>query len=227
MTKVSCIIPAHNEGLRIGTVLRVVYDHPLVDEIIVVDDGSIDNTQSVVKEFPNVRLIVNKENKGKSYSIAAGIVESSGDYILMLDADLRGLRPEDITSLVEPVKKGRADVSMSIRKNTPAWMKLIKVDLMTGEKVMPKNVIMPHIQEIMTLRSYALEVFLNRIIIKNKCAIKTVLLKDVYDDLKTTKKGLFAGIKLFLSMWRDILKTISFWEWLYQNVALSKLVIKE
>lgn len=227
MTKVSCIIPAHNEGPRIGTVLRVVYDHPLVDEIIVVDDGSIDNTQIKVKEFPKVRLIVNKENKGKSYSIATGIIESSGDYILMLDADLRGLRPEDITSLVEPVKKGRADVSMSIRKNTPAWMKLIKVDLMTGEKVMPKNVIMPHIQEIMTLRSYALEVFLNRIIIKNKCAIKTVLLKDVYDDLKTTKKGFFAGIKLFLSMWRDILKTISFWEWLYQNIALSRLVIKE
>jgi len=227
MTKVSCIIPAHNEGLRIGTVLRVVYNHPLIDETIVVDDGSIDNTQSIVKEFPKVRLIVNKENKGKSYSIATGIIESSGDYIFMLDADLRGLHPEDITSLVDPVKKGKADVTMSIRKNTPAWMKLIKVDLMTGEKVMPKNVIMPHIQEIMTLRSYALEVFLNRIIIKNKCAIKTVLLKDVYDELKTTKQGFFAGIKLFLSMWRDILKTISFWEWLYQNIALSRLVIKE
>ncbi len=227
MSKVSCIIPAHNEGLRIGMVLRVVYNHPLVDEIIVVDDASTDDTQNVVKEFPKVRLIANKENKGKSYSIAAGIIESSGDYILMLDADLRGLRPEDINSLVNPVKKGKADVTMSIRKNTPAWMKLIKVDLMTGEKVMPKNVIMPHIQEIMTLRNYALEVFLNRIIIKNKCAIKTVLLKDVYDDLKTTKKGFFAGIKLFLSMWRDILKTISFWEWLYQNIALSRLVTRE
>jgi len=227
MAKISCIIPAYNEGLRIEAVLRVVYGHPLIDEIIVVDDASKDNTQSIVKKFPDIRLIVNKENKGKSFSVATGIIESSGDYILMLDADLHGLRSEDITSLVDPVKKGKADVSMSIRKNTPAWMKLIKVDLMVGERVFPKSMVMSHIQEMMALHGYALEVFLNRIVIKNKYAIKTVFLKDVSDDLKTTKKGLFAGIKLFLSMWRDILKTVSFWEWLYQNVALSKLVIRE
>jgi len=227
MSKVSCIIPAHNEGSRIGTVLRVVYNHPLIDEIIVVDDGSTDNTQNIVKEFPNVRLIVNKENKGKSYSVAMGIVESSGDYILMLDADLHGLRSEDVTSLVDPVKKGKADVSMSIRKNAPAWMKLIKVDLMTGERVFPKSMITSRIQEMMALHGYALEVFLNRIVIKNKYAIMSVFLRNVQDELKTTKQGFFAGIKLFLSMWRDILKTISFWEWLYQNIALSKLIIKE
>ncbi len=227
MVKVSCIIPAYNEGLRIEAVLRVVYGHPLVDEIIVVDDASTDDTQSVVKRFPNIRLIVNKENKGKSFSVAAGIIESSGDYILMLDADLHGLHSEDIASLVDPVKKGKADVSMSIRKNAPTWMKLIKIDLMTGERVFPKSMIASHIQEMMALHSYALEVFLNRIVIKNKYAIKSVFLRNVQDELKTTKLGFFAGIKLFLSMWRDILKTISFWEWLYQNVALSKLVIRE
>lgn len=227
MIKVSCIIPAHNEESRIGNVLQIVYKHPLVDEIIVVDDASSDNTQNIVKKFPDIRLIANKDNKGKSYSVATGIIESSGEYILMLDADLRGLRSEDIVSLVSPVIGGRADVSMSIRKNTPGWMKLIKVDLMTGEKVLPKSIIMPHIQEMTVLRSYALEVFLNRIIIKNKCRIKPVFLKDVQDDLKTTKTGFFAGVKLFISMWRDILKTISFWEWLYQNFALAKLVIRE
>ncbi len=227
MIKISCIIPAYNEGLRIEAVLRVVYGHPLVDEIIVVDDASTDDTQSVVKRFPNIRLIVNKENKGKSFSVAAGIIESSGDYILMLDADLHGLRSEDIASLVDPVKKGKADVSMSIRKNAPTWMKLIKIDLMTGERVFPKSMIASHIQEMMALHSYALEVFLNRIVIKNKYAIKSVFLKNVQDELKTTKQGFFAGIKLFLSMWRDILKTISFWEWLCQNVALSKLVVRE
>jgi glycosyltransferase involved in cell wall biosynthesis len=226
MIKVSCIIPAYNEGPRIRTVLQVVYKHPLIDEIIVVDDGSTDDTQSIVREFPDVRLIVNKENRGKSYSVARGVTESSGDYILMLDADLHGLRSEDIISLVDPVKKGRAKVSMSIRKNAPAWMKLIKVDLMTGERMLPKSMFIPHIQEIMALRSYALEVFLNRIIIKNKYTINPVLLKNVQDELKTTKQGVFSGVKLFLSMWRDILKTVSFWEWLYQNVALSRLVVR-
>ena len=227
MIKVSCIIPAHNEESRIGDVLQVVYKHPLVDEIIVVDDASIDNTRSIVKKFPDVRLISNKENKGKSYSVATGIMESSGGYILMLDADLRNLRPEDIASLVSPVIEGRADVSMSIRKNAPVWMKLIKVDLMTGERVFPKSMVFPRIQEMMVLHSYALEVFLNRIVIKNKYTINPVFLKNVYDELKTTKKGFFAGIKLFITMWRDILKTVSFWEWLYQNFALAKLVIKE
>ncbi|MDO8443535.1 MAG: glycosyltransferase family 2 protein [Candidatus Azambacteria bacterium] len=229
MNKVSCIIPAHNEEKNIRNVLNVVsgVSSEFISEIIVVDDGSIDNTPNIVREFPNIRLIINEKNSGKSYSIAKGIQESSGDFILMLDADLHGLLPEDIVSLVDPVKSGKASVSMSVRKNAPIWMKLIKVDLMTGERVFPKNIIMPYMREVMALRGYALEVFINGIIIKNKCAIKSVYLKNVQDELKTTKKGLSAGIKLFLSMWRDILKTVSFWEWLYQNFALSKLVIRD
>ena len=227
MKKTTCIIPAFNEESTIRNVLKTVKKVKTIDEIIVVDDASIDNTQNIVKKFPGVRLISNKENKGKSYSVAAGIMESSGDYILMLDADLRDLRPEDIISLVSPVIEGRADVSMSIRKNAPVWMKLIKVDLMTGERVFPKSMVLPRIQEMMALHGYALEVFLNRIVIKNKYTINPVFLKNVYDELKTTKKGFFAGIKLFITMWRDILKTVSFWEWLYQNFALAKLVIKE
>jgi len=149
MTRVSCIIPAHNEEKNIRGVLDVVskVSSEFIDEIIVVDDGSIDNTPNIVREFSNIRLIVNKKNGGKSFSIARGITESSGDFILMLDADLHGLRPEDIVSLVDPVKKGKADVSMSVRKNTPPWMKLIKVDLMTGERVFPRDIIMPHIKK--------------------------------------------------------------------------------
>lgn len=222
----SCIIPSHNEATRISRVLSVVTSHPLIKEVIVVDDGSKDNTPEIVKKFPSVRLFVSEVNKGKSYSVARGIKESVSDYILMIDADLNGLGPEDIDYLIKPVKEGRADVSMGVRTNTPLWMRLLRVDLMNGERLFPKSMVMPTIDQMMSLKSYALEVFLNRLVINNKYKINSVFFKNVRDDLKASKTGFFAGWKLFFSMWRDILKTVSFWEWLYQNFALSRLVVR-
>src|SRR3989338_9641304 len=97
--KISCIIPAYNEGVRIKNVLRAVYKHPLIDEVIVVDDGSKDNTKDIVKEFEGIKLII-QENKGKSQAVAAGVSQAEGDLLFFLDADLIGLTPKNISGLI-------------------------------------------------------------------------------------------------------------------------------
>lgn len=91
----SVIIPAYNEEKRITVTLldidkylsRQNYDY----EIIVVSDGSKDNTAEVVRGFQakirNLRLIDNKENHGKGYAVKQGMLEARGDYRLFTDAD--------------------------------------------------------------------------------------------------------------------------------------------
>lgn len=83
--KISIIIPVLNEE---GYIANVLDDIPPIDEIIVVDDGSTDNTYQIVNEY-DVKLLRNKVNEGKGYSIKRGVEESSGDFLIFIDGDFQ------------------------------------------------------------------------------------------------------------------------------------------
>ncbi len=226
MSKISCIIPAYNEELRIETVLRAVYSHPLIDEVIVVDDASKDNTKDVVRKFKGVQLIVHEKNKGKSQTVVDGIIQSKGDIIFLLDADLIGLTPKNISDLVEPVLSQKADISISMRKNSPWIDRKIGFDFISGERVFPKKLVQDHLNEMQKLARFGLEVYLNKLIIKNKYKIKVVFWKDVVSLWKYKKSGLFPGLKGDFLMILDVLRTISIFEVVYQFVRMSFLKVK-
>jgi glycosyltransferase involved in cell wall biosynthesis len=83
---ISVILPAYNAGKYIGEALQSILVQTIpVDEIIVVDDGSTDNTKEVVSSFP-VRYLY-QTNKGTAAALNAGIEQASGDYLAFLDAD--------------------------------------------------------------------------------------------------------------------------------------------
>jgi len=92
----SFIIPAYNEGERLTLSLPKVLDYihrrQLPSEIIVVNDGSNDNTAEVVRHFaagnPDVRVLENPGNRGKGYSVRNGMLHAHGDVLLFTDADL-------------------------------------------------------------------------------------------------------------------------------------------
>ncbi|HEX2951737.1 MAG TPA: glycosyltransferase family 2 protein [Armatimonadota bacterium] len=115
MSNVSVIISAYNEGPRIAEVLKAVKQTPLVHEVIVVDDGSIDNTADVAQQY-GVRVHRLSKNQGKGTAMRMGALDAVGDIILFLDADLRGLTPEHIDSLIRPVLTKHADMSIGIFK---------------------------------------------------------------------------------------------------------------
>jgi len=91
----SVVIPAYNEEKRISTTLldidRYLSKQIYTYEILVVSDGSKDNTAGVVKKMQelvkNLRLIDNKENHGKGWVTKQGILEAQGEYRLFMDAD--------------------------------------------------------------------------------------------------------------------------------------------
>ncbi|MCK9418570.1 MAG: glycosyltransferase family 2 protein [Nitrospirae bacterium] len=95
-TKLSIVIPAYNEALRIGKTLDSIRDYMKVcgysHEIIVVDDGSSDDTAMVVRKaaekHPAIVLLQNGMNRGKGYSVKQGVLFSRGRFVLMSDADL-------------------------------------------------------------------------------------------------------------------------------------------
>ena len=112
MITVSCIIPACNEAARIGKVLDVVRNHPLLFEIIVVDDGSADNTADVARE-KGVRVVRLATNQGKSHAVAEGIAAATGSHLLMLDADLLEACIQSALSTADQDKERQAEEAMS------------------------------------------------------------------------------------------------------------------
>jgi len=160
--RISCIICAFNEAPRIAAVLDVVSMHPLLGEIIVVDDGSTDDTVGIVKRFPAVKLISSSVNRGKSFAMATGVASAQYDLLMLLDADLIGLAVEHITALAAPVLSGRAAVSLSLRKNSLWIYRTIGLDFVSGERVISRSLLSEAQEEMHQLPRFGVEIFMNR-----------------------------------------------------------------
>ena len=107
---ISIIIPVFNEERTINKILKKILLIQFEKEIIVINDGSTDETKSIIeKEFKNeVILISNIRNFGKGYSVKKGIEISKGEIIIIQDADLE-YDPSDY-KMLNPLQDGRADV---------------------------------------------------------------------------------------------------------------------
>src|SRR6202453_4042168 len=117
----SIVISAYNESARLGAtlerVLAYVQQQGWDAEVIVVNDGSRDNTAEIVREFakknPILRLVENPGNRGKGYSVRHGILSSRGDIVLFSDADLSS-PIEEMPKLLQVLDAG-ADIAIGSR----------------------------------------------------------------------------------------------------------------
>ena len=111
---VSIVIPAYNEAPTIEHVLQRVCDLDLRTEVLVVDDGSTDDTVRLVEAFDGVKLIRHDRNRGKGAAVRTGIQASTGDIVVIQDADLE-YDPRDLPRLLGPLFEGVADVVYGTR----------------------------------------------------------------------------------------------------------------
>ena len=220
---VSCIICALNEGPRIGAVLDVATLHPLVTEVIVVDDGSTDDTAQVVARYPGVRLISHAKNQGKSKAIATGVAAARHDLLMLLDADLKGLRAEDLTALAAPVLERRAAVSMSLRRNSLAIFRAVGIDFVSGERVVDKALLAEVLHDIHRLPRFGIEVFMNQRIIAARRPVAIANWRDVTQARKAEKLGWWRGIRAEGRMILDLMRAVHPLALLAQTLHLKLL----
>lgn len=203
--KTVCIIPAYNEEKTIGEVVKVVGQVEAVSNIIVVSDGSTDNTAKVAEEN-GAHTIHYEENRGKGAAMKTGIELSDADVLLFLDADLIGLKKEHIESLLKPVIDDEADMSIGVFSNGRLATDLAQkfTPQLSGQRAIKKNML-TNIDN-MDITRYGVEVALTKLAERENYRIKTIELKDMTHIMKEEKLGFTKGLAARVKMYWEIVK---------------------
>lgn len=199
--KTAAIVPAYNEEKNIQRVLKVLLRCEEIDEVLVIDDGSKDNTAQVSREA-GARVITLEGNQGKGGAMRAGVESTDAEIISFFDADLVNLCPEHISLLMKPVITGEAVMSAAVRDRywgLPLFfVKLDPLLAIAGERAMKRFVFESIPEEFM--KGFAVETSLNYFCKVNNLKIAYPMLKGLGVIVKEKKWGWLKGLKNRIKM---------------------------
>ncbi|HBM75816.1 MAG TPA: glycosyl transferase family 2 [Clostridiaceae bacterium] len=205
--KVNAIIPAFNEEKTIGDIIGTLKEVDYISGITVVSDGSRDGTAEVAKSM-GADVIDLDENIGKGGAIKIGIEKSTGDIILLLDADLIGLKREHIVNLIEPVMMNEADMTLGIfargRLSTDLAQKISPY--LSGQRALKGDLADDILK--LDISRYGAEIVMTRYAIRENKRIKIVSLYNATHYTKEEKLGLAKGFAARMKMYWDIVKCL-------------------
>jgi glycosyltransferase involved in cell wall biosynthesis len=113
--KLSIVVPVYNEKKTVTEILERIDKTPYEKEIIVIDDCSTDGTREILRQLdssrkiPSVRVLYHEVNQGKGAALRSGITATTGDIVIVQDADLE-YDPSEYGALIQPILAGLADV---------------------------------------------------------------------------------------------------------------------
>jgi glycosyltransferase involved in cell wall biosynthesis len=107
----SVVVPCYNEQGTILTLLKHVADSPWVREIIVIDDGSTDDTRQILSALddPTIEVVFHERNMGKGAALRTGFAKATSEFVIVQDADLE-YDPNEFGDLLPPILDNKADV---------------------------------------------------------------------------------------------------------------------
>jgi len=200
---ITAIIPAYNEEERVATVIGALKESEIVNEILVVSDGSVDNTAQVSRDA-GARVIELEVNIGKGGAMLAGLQACQSDIVLFLDADLIGLKSHHIHDLLMPVIENKAQTTIGLFESGRFATDLAHkvAPFLSGQRAMRRELIqgLPELE----VAKFGVEVALTHYIKKNNISVQKVILKDVTHVMKEEKMGLMKGFASRLKMYWEI-----------------------
>jgi glycosyltransferase involved in cell wall biosynthesis len=202
------IIPAFNEARTIGQVLAVVRQVDAAREILVVDDGSTDGTADVVRAAqqvdPRLQLIVLPRNQGKAAAVVAGANLSHHDVLVLLDADLVGLRPEHIDQLIEPVLQHNYAMSSVVLRQGDGQLDWAHwpTPILSGQRCLRWR-LFRNCAGLETAR-WSIEVAFNLHARQQRYRVRWIDWYGVGHVGRTKKLGVWGGVASIIAMWAHI-----------------------
>ncbi len=205
---ISVIVPAYNEAGRIGSVLEAIDNAELVDQLLVVDDGSSDDTPRKVRESPaRTELISLSNNTGKANALARGVEAASNSILMFLDADLLGLKSKHVDKMARTYKDGNWDMVIGVfhkgRLNTDISQKISPH--LSGQRVLSREIWEKLNRS--KAEEFGVEMALTKLSLSENLSTTKVKLTGVTHVMKEEKRGFAEGIKSRLKMYGNIIKT--------------------
>jgi hypothetical protein len=211
---IAAILPTYNEELNVSGVLEVLHATSMLDEIILVDDGSQDKTVEILQraaaEDERMQIIQHDRNRGKGDAIFSGWAATCAPILLLLDADLKKLTPDHIRDLLAPVLDRRADMTLGLfhgghlATDFSHWL----TPFLTGQRGLRAD-ILKHISR-EAAAGYGFEVALT--VAAGQCNYRTrvVPLKGVWHPQSEfrSERGFWGGAAWKLRMYGQII-----WAW--------------
>lgn len=204
--RTAAVVPAYNEGSRVHSVLEAIRHAQLIDECIGVDDGSTDNTYEVLRSHSEVCALTLPRNQGKAAAMWVGAQHTDAEVLLFLDADLQGLRPQQVDDLVRPVVKSEAEMSLGVFHGGRFLTDLsqVLVPYISGQRAMRREFFLS-MGNIQGMR-YGIEVALARHARRRRARVQRVLLEGVTHPMKEEKLGPWRGGAARARMYYEILR---------------------
>jgi glycosyltransferase involved in cell wall biosynthesis len=201
---VAIIIPAYNEERRIGAVLRAATSCKLADEVIVVSDASADRTAAVARLTPGVRVVELRRNQGKGGAMVVGAKQTQAEVLVFLDADLRGLNPEHIDSIIRPLVEDKCDMCIGVFRGGKFWSNTAHrvSPTFSGQRALRRD-LFDRIPLLADMR-LGVEVAINTYAKRNRAKVLRVVLRGVSNTHKERKLGFMKGTAARARMYAEI-----------------------
>jgi polyisoprenyl-phosphate glycosyltransferase len=202
--RVAAIVPAYNEQETLAEVLSVLTGTPLIDEIIVVSDGSTDETVEIARGM-GLKTIHLRQNRGKGTAMAVGVAHTSAEILVFVDGDILNLSQDLLERLIEPVVAGRADMNIGIRNRGELVNAIHRRTgpLLSGIRCLRREIFEAVPEEI---EGFAIETALNWAAERLGRRSTTLVLRNLRHLVKEKKRGFARGTRARYEMFYSVFR---------------------